>query len=40
VPEDVEIGNLDALAGKYPTVAGALREIAASVQHVDPSGEA
>jgi uncharacterized protein len=40
VPEDVEIGDLDALAGKYPTVAGALREIAASVQHVDPSGEA
>jgi predicted cupin superfamily sugar epimerase len=39
VPEDVEIGNLDALAGKYPAVAGALREIAASAQHVGPSGE-
>ena len=32
VPADVEIGNLDELAGKYPTVAVELRAIAASVQ--------
>jgi predicted cupin superfamily sugar epimerase len=31
VPADVEIGNLDALAGRYPTVAAELRAIAASV---------
>jgi hypothetical protein len=37
VPADVEIGNLDELAGKYPTVAADLRAIAASVQHVAPS---
>jgi uncharacterized protein len=36
--EDVEIGNLDELAGKYPSVAADLRAIAASVQHVVPSG--
>src|SRR5262245_61398611 len=35
VPADVEIGKLDELAGKYPTVAAELRAIAASVQHVD-----
>src|SRR5437763_5379740 len=35
---DVEIGNLDKLAGKYPAVASDLRAIAASVQHVVPSG--
>jgi uncharacterized protein len=35
VPSDVEIGELDALAGKYPTVAADLRAIAASVRHVD-----
>jgi uncharacterized protein len=34
VPADVEIGDLDALAGKYPTVASDLRAIAASVRHV------
>ncbi len=34
VPVDVEIGNLDALARKYPTVAADLRAIDASVQHV------
>jgi predicted cupin superfamily sugar epimerase len=34
VPADVEIGDLDQLAGKYPTVAAELRAIAASVQHV------
>jgi len=31
-PADVEIGNLDALAAKYPSVAGDLRSIAASVR--------
>ncbi len=35
---DVEIGNLDELAGKYPSVAADLRAIAASVQHVVPTG--
>ena len=34
VPEDVEIGDLDGLAAKYPAVATDLRAIAASVQHV------
>jgi uncharacterized protein len=34
VPADVEIGNLDELAGKYPKVAGDLRAIAASVREV------
>jgi uncharacterized protein len=38
VPPDVEIGNLDELAGKYPAVAGDLRAIAASVRHVAPGG--
>jgi len=38
VPADVEIGNLDELAGKYPAVAADLRAIAASVQHVATSG--
>jgi uncharacterized protein len=37
MPADVEIGNLDELAGKYPAVAADLRAIAASVQHVTPS---
>jgi hypothetical protein len=32
VPTDVEIGNVDALAAKYPAVADTLRAIAASVQ--------
>jgi predicted cupin superfamily sugar epimerase len=32
IPEDVEIGNLDALALKYPTIAVELRAIAASVR--------
>lgn len=31
VPGDVDLGNLDALAAKYPTVAAELRAIAASV---------
>src|SRR6266545_2261513 len=38
IPADVEIGNVDELAGKYPAVAADLRAIAASVQHVTPSG--
>jgi hypothetical protein len=38
VPADVEIGNLDELAGKYPAVAADLRAIAASVEHVAPAG--
>src|SRR5215218_4423880 len=37
MPADVEIGNLDELAGKYPAVAADLRAIAASVQHDVPS---
>jgi hypothetical protein len=32
VPADVEIGNLELLAGKYPGVAADLRAIAASAQ--------
>jgi uncharacterized protein len=40
VPADVEIGNLDVLAGSYPAVAAELRAIAASVQHDGPSGVA
>jgi uncharacterized protein len=32
VPADVEIGNLDELAGKYPAVASELRAIADTVQ--------
>lgn len=37
--EDVEIGDLEALAAEYPTVAAELRAIAASVRNVtaDPS---
>jgi len=35
---DVEIGNVDELARKYTAVAADLRAIAASVQHVTPSG--
>src|SRR5438874_3210437 len=38
VPADVEIGNLEELAGKYPAVSADLREIAASVQHTAPTG--
>jgi len=34
IPADVEIGNLDALAAKYPTVAPELRTIAASVRQI------
>ena len=38
VPADVEIGDLDQLAGKYPAFATELRAIAASVQHIPPTG--
>lgn len=38
VPTDVEIGNLDELAAKYPTVAADLRAIAASVRQIAPTG--
>jgi predicted cupin superfamily sugar epimerase len=34
LPADVEIGNLDALAARYPSVAADLRAIAASVKEV------
>jgi predicted cupin superfamily sugar epimerase len=38
VSADVEIGKLDELAGRYPSVASDLRAIAASVRHVAPAG--
>jgi uncharacterized protein len=38
IPADVEIGDLDELAGEYPAVAAELRAIAASVRQVAPSG--
>jgi uncharacterized protein len=38
VPADVEIGDLDELAAKYPAVAADLLAIAASVRHVAPAG--
>jgi predicted cupin superfamily sugar epimerase len=38
VPEDVEIGNVEEQAAKYPAIAAELRSIAASVQHVAQSG--
>jgi uncharacterized protein len=38
VPADVEIGNVEELAGHYPAVAADLRAIAASVQDIAPSG--
>jgi predicted cupin superfamily sugar epimerase len=34
IPADVEIGNLEALAGQYPAVAAELRAIAAAVREV------
>jgi hypothetical protein len=34
MPADVEIGDLDTSAKKYPAVAADLRAIAASVRHV------
>ena len=36
--EDVEIGKLDEIATRYPSVADDLRAIAASVQHAAPGG--
>ena len=36
VPTDVEIGNLDLLADKYPAVAADLRAIAGSTQPFNP----
>src|SRR5262245_36723353 len=36
VPADVEIGNVDELAARYPAVAEHLRAIATSVQHLPP----
>jgi predicted cupin superfamily sugar epimerase len=36
VPADVEIGDLDTLAAKYPAIAAELREIAASVREIGP----
>jgi uncharacterized protein len=38
VPADVEIGDLDALAGRYPAIAADLRAIAASVREVAAGG--
>ena len=38
VPADVQIGNLDELAARYPAMADDLRAIAASVRHVAPPG--
>src|SRR5918993_4135981 len=38
IPADVEIGNLDEITAKYPSVAPDLRAIAASVQHVGATG--
>lgn len=32
IAADVEIGNVDELAQKYPAIAGEIREIAASAQ--------
>ena len=32
IPADVEIGNIDLLAAKYPAVASEIRQIAASVR--------
>lgn len=40
VPADVEIGNLDQLAEKYPSVAPEMRSIAASVRDVKPTAAA
>src|SRR4051812_42191626 len=40
IPADVELGELEELASKYPAVAADLRSIAASVQHSAPTGVA
>src|SRR5215216_2376248 len=39
IPADVEIGKLDEIASRYPSVAADLRAIAASVQHVAQTGD-
>jgi predicted cupin superfamily sugar epimerase len=36
LPADVEIGDVERMAGEYPSVAADLRAIAASVRHVAP----
>jgi predicted cupin superfamily sugar epimerase len=38
IPADVEIGNLDELATKYPLIAEELRAIAGAVQHIPVTG--
>jgi predicted cupin superfamily sugar epimerase len=38
LPADVEIGDVERMAGEYPSVAADLRAIAASVRHVAPPG--
>ena len=38
VPADVEIGDVERMAGDYPSVAADLRAIAGSVQHAAPPG--
>src|SRR5215207_2292287 len=38
IPADVELGQLEELANKYPAVAPDLRAIAASEQHTVPTG--
>ena len=38
IPADVEIGKMDEIAAKYPSVAPDLRAIAASVQQVAATG--
>jgi len=38
IPADVDIGNLDELAQRYPAVAEELRAIAASIQNAAPLG--
>lgn len=38
IPADVEIGNVDELAERYPAVADDLRAIVASIRHVAPDG--
>ena len=34
IPDDVEIGNVEAMAAKYPAIAAEIRAIAASVKVV------
>jgi uncharacterized protein len=39
IPADVELGDVDALAGKYPSVAADVRAIAASARALGTSGD-